>query len=521
MKSINLFALTIIFAMLALVIPAATPAAAQGGGGRIAYDRVVSGNYDIWSMNPDGSDRRNITNSAEDEWNPSWSPDGSRLAFVSDRAEGNWDIYVINVDGSGLMRLTDHPARDSEPAWSPDGSTIAFVSRRDGHSEIYAMNADGSNQRNLSNHPNGDEAPAWSPDGRRIAFQSTRVDGWLNSDIFIMAADGTQQTNITNHPAPEEDPSWSPDGSMIAFVATSGANAWNMDLFVRNLATEEENKLVDSGENGAIHSPVFSPDGTAMAMAFNPNYDPSMLMLVDAGWDICVGPTGGNCVPVTQGRPLPDENPDWWWPNRAPAPANPAPAPAPPSENARCFEQTGFCIDGRIREYWEQNGGLDVFGLPITPLQVEQIEGKPIQVQWFERNRLELHPENPRPYDVLLGRLGVDTLALSGYDWQSIPRTDPQEGCYFEERTGRNICGDILTMWQSNGLELDGRSGFTVDERTALFGLPITNMLTMTTTDGSQYQVQVFERARFELHPENPPPFHVQLGLLGREVLGN
>ena len=73
----------------------------------------------------------------------------------------------------------------------------------------------------------------------------------------------------------------------------------------------------------------------------------------------------------------------------------------------RCFPETGYCISGRMRSYWEQNGGLTVFGLPITPQQSEQVEGRATQVQWFVRNRLELHPKNSRPYDVLLGRLGA------------------------------------------------------------------------------------------------------------------
>jgi hypothetical protein len=68
----------------------------------------------------------------------------------------------------------------------------------------------------------------------------------------------------------------------------------------------------------------------------------------------------------------------------------------------RCFPETGYCIAGRMREYWEQNGGLPVFGFPITPQQSEMVEGRATQVQWFERNRLELHPENARPYDVFL-----------------------------------------------------------------------------------------------------------------------
>jgi hypothetical protein len=101
----------------------------------------------------------------------------------------------------------------------------------------------------------------------------------------------------------------------------------------------------------------------------------------------------------------------------------------------RCFDETGFCIDGRIRDYWEQNGGLSVFGLPISTQQTFIIEGQPIEAQWFERNRLELHPENAPPYDVLLGRLGVDVLAQQGRDWQTFPRDEAaQPGCrYFAE----------------------------------------------------------------------------------------
>lgn len=91
----------------------------------------------------------------------------------------------------------------------------------------------------------------------------------------------------------------------------------------------------------------------------------------------------------------------------------------------RCFPETGFCISGRIREFWEQNGGLPVFGFPITPQQEEMVEGKAVQVQWFERNRIELHPENRRPYDVLLGRLGADRLAQQGRDFFTFPTSQP------------------------------------------------------------------------------------------------
>lgn len=203
-------------------------------------------------------------------------------------------------------------------------------------------------------------------------------------------------------------------------------------------------------------------------------------------------------------------------PPDTPPPA--APPASPPAANQRCFSETGFCIAGRIREFWEQNGGLPVFGYPITPQRVEQIEGRDLQVQWFERNRLELHPENSRPYDVLLGRLGADRLLQQGRDWQAFPQTGRQAGCRYFEQTGQSVCGDILSAWRASGLEFDGQAGTSEDESLALFGLPLSPPQ-QEILEGQSYTVQWFERARFELHPQNAPPYNVLLGLLGRETL--
>ncbi|HEU5103928.1 MAG TPA: hypothetical protein VFU22_33160 [Roseiflexaceae bacterium] len=184
----------------------------------------------------------------------------------------------------------------------------------------------------------------------------------------------------------------------------------------------------------------------------------------------------------------------------------------------RCFSETGFCIDGRIREFWEQNGGLTVFGLPVTAQQQETIEGKTLQVQWFERNRLELHPENARPYDVLLGRLGADRLAQQSRDPFTFAKSGAQAGCRFFPETSHNVCGDVLKAWHANGLEFDGAKGKSEGENLALFGLPLSDASIETLSDGKQYTVQWFERGRFELHPENAAPYNVLLGLLGNEV---
>jgi hypothetical protein len=188
---------------------------------------------------------------------------------------------------------------------------------------------------------------------------------------------------------------------------------------------------------------------------------------------------------------------------------------------ARCFRETGYCIAGPIRDFWERNGGLMVFGFPITPQQNELIEGRPTEVQWFERSRLELHPENQPPYTVLMGRMGAERLGQLRRDWKSFPHIAPTADCRAFVETGHAICGALLAAWQAGGLNLDGDPSINDSESLALFGLPLSDAMAERGGDGKQYIVQWFERARFELHPENPPPFNVLLGLLGRELAPN
>lgn len=184
----------------------------------------------------------------------------------------------------------------------------------------------------------------------------------------------------------------------------------------------------------------------------------------------------------------------------------------------RCFAETSYCITGRIREFWEAQGGLPVFGYPITPQRTEMIEGQPFQVQWFERNRLELHPENPPPYDVLPGRLGAIEAEQARAEGINLTyREEQREGCLLFD-TGWNVCGEFRQAFHANGLELDGVAGLSLNENIALFGLPLSPVITYT-RNGVTIDVQLFERARFEHHPHNQPPYQVQFGLLGSENL--
>jgi hypothetical protein len=155
-------------------------------------------------MNADGSDQIRLTNNSANDYTSAWSPDGTEIAFSSDR-DGNYEIYVMNADGSDQIRLTNNSANDRFPAWSPDGTEIAFSSDRDGDFEIYVMNADGSDQIRLTNNSANDDYPAWSPDGTKITFSSDR-DG--NHEIYVMNADGSDQIRLTNNPTLDWFPAW-------------------------------------------------------------------------------------------------------------------------------------------------------------------------------------------------------------------------------------------------------------------------------------------------------------------------
>ena len=206
----------------------------------------LNDNYDIFTMNFDGSEKTNITNSNSYEKYPQFSPDGSfviyqawqkgvkeiyfanlldknninltqnsssndiitngnamspdgqKIVFTSER-DGNKNIYVMNVDGSNHIQLTISEGSDYEPTFSPDGLKIAFTSERDGNREIYIMSNEGLELKNLSNNSQDDWKPKFFPDSKKIIFQSLR-DGENNWEIYIMNTDGSDQRNLTNHP---------------------------------------------------------------------------------------------------------------------------------------------------------------------------------------------------------------------------------------------------------------------------------------------------------------------------------
>jgi hypothetical protein len=177
------------------------------------------------------------------------------------------------------------------------------------------------------------------------------------------------------------------------------------------------------------------------------------------------------------------------------------------------------CVQGRFAQFWRENGNLEVFGFPVSGELVETVDGVPRTVQYFERARFEYHPENAAPFDVLLGRLGALRLEQQGRPWFGLPKiggTGPD--CLLSDITGQAVCGEFLAYFRARGIEFDGVPGTSIDESVALFGLPLSAPSMELNSNGVPVLTQWFERARFELQPENPPGFRVLLGLVGSET---
>ena len=202
----------------------------------------------------------NLTTHAADDHSPTWSPDGSRIIFVSDRT-GNPELQVMDADGSNVACLTNNLATDGSPDWCcppPLLGQITYVTDRDGtgDDEIYVMSADGSNSTRLTNQSDVDFQPACSQDGNNILFSSHR-DG--NLELYLMSADGTNPTRLTNNAVPDTEPAWSPRGR-IAFVFNSD-EIYGMDPDGSNRVRLTNNTVLDYSPDW---SPMISGDGMGL-----------------------------------------------------------------------------------------------------------------------------------------------------------------------------------------------------------------------------------------------------------------
>ncbi|MEP6983953.1 MAG: RHS repeat-associated core domain-containing protein [Chloroflexota bacterium] len=235
---------------------------------KIAYYGYVVPYYQIFTMDPDGSNQTNISNSGAQDLYPYWSPDDSQIVFVSDRAgvvpTKFTDLYIMDADGSNQSRLTDFSGYAYSPTWSPDGKQICFIFKQNGipdKYDLYLINTDGSNRRLLYSNPSlSVSRGVFSPDGQWIAF-SASDDNFVTADIYVIRADGTQVVNLTQLSDSFNNlPAWSWDNRKLVFRSSRSGN---IEIYVMNADGSHPVNL--SRNTAADRAPDWSSDGTKIA----------------------------------------------------------------------------------------------------------------------------------------------------------------------------------------------------------------------------------------------------------------
>lgn len=248
-------------------------------GFRVAFSSNRISNYEIYTMNADGSGVTRITsNSATDE-HPSFDRSGTRILFTSNRFNNRREIYSMNADGTGVARLTNIAGENYDPVFDPQGTKIAFTSRRfDSNENLFVMNADGTNTVQLTfftSTATFGRLPSFNNDGTRIAFESQR--GGIGSsqwDIFAINPDGTDEVRLTTVASQDGDPSFSNDGTKIAFVAYRDGNP---EIYVMNSDGTGQTRLTNNPANDL--TPVFSPDDQKIAFFSNRDGDTELYVM--------------------------------------------------------------------------------------------------------------------------------------------------------------------------------------------------------------------------------------------------
>ena len=244
---------------------------------RIAFTFSKLGDSEIYVMDAGGGNQENLTNHPAYDGFPDWSPDRTKIAFVSTRDKVAAQIYAMDADGKNPIRLTDGPRHKWAPDWSPDGGKIAFTVLPDLRGELLhhidVMDADGKNRMRFENHARD---PSWSPDGREIAFASRRADV-ERLDIYVIGADGQGLRRVTHELWGGFSPAFSPDGKRIAYMASDESF---FHIFMVGVDGGNRVRLTHKQQNHG--DPAWSVSGQRIAYKVSDNDSPSTIHLMTA-----------------------------------------------------------------------------------------------------------------------------------------------------------------------------------------------------------------------------------------------
>jgi TolB protein len=226
---------------------------------QIAFASDRSGFWEIWLMDWDGANQRQITNHKTLTILPSWAPDNERMVYTS-WTRGTSDMYIVHRLGGGRIRINTGLALNTSATFSPASNDIAFVGSVNGNPDIYLIKDDNTNLRRLTSTNSIESTPEWSPTGRQISFTSGRSG---SPQIYVMDAEGTNVRRISFDGDWNDDARWSRNGEHIAY--TSRVNG-RFQIRVHNVATGESRILAGRGSN---EQPTWSPDGQWIAFQSN------------------------------------------------------------------------------------------------------------------------------------------------------------------------------------------------------------------------------------------------------------
>lgn len=224
---------------------------------RIGFISDRAGGPELWVMDWDGANPKQLTKHGAIALAPAWSPDGRRMVFTS-FLRGSPALFVLTPEEGYLRMLWDKGGVNSSASFSPDGTRVAFASSVDGNTDIYIVEVEGGTARRLTRARGIDTQPAWAPNGRQIAFTSTRSG---NPQIYLMDADGSNVRRLSFEGGFHDEATWAQDGTRIACTIKVGNR---FQIATIDAITGDQTVIPGPGNN---ESPCFSPDGSMLAFA--------------------------------------------------------------------------------------------------------------------------------------------------------------------------------------------------------------------------------------------------------------